>query len=605
MSEVIDTNGYIIEPWDHLAMTQSPDGSVHDQYAPPELEALARQVMTRYEMSVSDMTLITAKPDKGGAIWRIMTDQGPRSIKVLHREPNRSLFSIAAQDYLVKQGARVPSLIETRSGEQYVNAGGKSWIVTEWIEPLEPVSKVDIAGVQELCRGLGEFHRLSRGYEPPFGAIKASRLYRWPKHYEKIMAKLQWFEDIAETYAEYPASNRLLSMLPQVKAEAQDYYMMFRDSAYERMTAKGEPHWGLAHQDYGWSNGQMGPGGIWIIDLDGVAYDLPIRDLRKLITSTMVDNGGWDLEWIRAMIAAYNEGNPIDRETFELLWIDMAFPNEFYKHVKEVVYEPELFIPTELEPILQVMQNVEMNKWDVLNELRKDMELYPTGDYPSVEEAAPLVMPITLPQAAAWSELPSMPVDEVPLPQPAEPEPVMLQEAVHEAPIPLVEAPPAAAPLTIPMPAPPLVAAEAALPLRPVRSRRPRRAGRRRISGRRRRGTMAASRTRRTAARTGTSGRRRTGTNTRTYRAAGTSLQGNARPQARNRMRASGRRRQRRLSATRRQARSKRQRQGVLRVPVRRRSTEMVRRTAPVASLRRQTARSRGLRVRRAASISA
>lgn len=123
MSEVIDTNGYIIEPWDHLAMTQSPDGSVHDQYAPPELEALARQVMTRYEMSVSDMTLITAKPDKGGAIWRIMTDRGPRSIKVLHREPNRSLFSIAAQDYLVKQGARVPSLIETRSGEQYVNAG--------------------------------------------------------------------------------------------------------------------------------------------------------------------------------------------------------------------------------------------------------------------------------------------------------------------------------------------------------------------------------------------------------------------------------------------------------------------------------------------------
>ena len=32
------------------------------------------------------------------------------------------------------------------------------------------------------------------------------------------------------------------------------------------MTAKGEPHWGLAHQDYGWSNGQMGPGGIWVID---------------------------------------------------------------------------------------------------------------------------------------------------------------------------------------------------------------------------------------------------------------------------------------------------------------------------------------------------
>ena len=27
--------------------------------------------------------------------------------------------------------------------------------------------------------------------------------------------------------------------------------------------------------------------GMWIIDLDGVAYDLPIRDLRKLISGTM------------------------------------------------------------------------------------------------------------------------------------------------------------------------------------------------------------------------------------------------------------------------------------------------------------------------------
>jgi len=415
VNEGNQANSYIIEPWDHLMETQTSDGSVHDQYVPPELEDLARQVMGHYDMSVSSMLLITAKPDKGGAIWRIDTNKGPRSIKVLHRTPNRSLFSIGAQDYLVQQGARVPALIPTVEGELYVNAGGKSWIVTDWIEPLTPVSKIDMTGVQDLCRGLGEFHRITRGYTPPFGSVKASRLYRWPQHYEKIMMKLSWFEDIANIYSEFPAASTLLSMLPQIKAEAADYYMMFRDSAYERMIAMGEPHWGLAHQDYGWSNGQMGPDGIWIIDLDGVAYDIPIRDLRKLITSTMVDNGGWDINWVRGMIEAYNEGNPIDRETFELLWIDMAFPNEFYKHVKEVVYEPELFMPTELEPILQLIQNVEMKKWDVLNELKLDMERYPAGDYPVAEEAAPLIMPISLPGAAAnVGDVPLLPVEALP-----------------------------------------------------------------------------------------------------------------------------------------------------------------------------------------------
>ena len=83
---------------------------------------------------------------------------------------------------------------------------------------------------------------------------------------------------------------------------------------------------GLPIEHYGWSNGQMGPGGIWVIDLDGVSYDLPIRDLRKLITSTMDDMGVWDLTWIRGMIEAYHRANPLDQETFEILWIDMAFP---------------------------------------------------------------------------------------------------------------------------------------------------------------------------------------------------------------------------------------------------------------------------------------
>jgi len=405
LSEEITTS-YIIEPWDHLMMTQSADGSVHDQYVPPELEDLARQVMERYDMSVSSMMLITAKPDKGGAIWRIETNHGPRSIKVLHRTPNRSLFSIGAQDYLVQQGARVPALISTRAGNLYVVAGGKAWIVTEWVEPLTPVSKIDLSGVQELCRGLGEFHRLSRGYVPPFGAVKASRLYRWPKFYEKIIMKLQWFEEIANIYSEFPASSTLLSMLTQVKTEAADYYQMFRDSAYERMVGMGETYWGLAHQDYGWSNGQKGPGGVWIIDLDGVAYDIPIRDLRKLITSTMVDMGGWDLTWVRGMIEAYNEGNPIDRETYELLWIDMAFPNEFYKHVKEIVYQPEIFIPTELEPILNLISTVEATKWPVLEQLRQDMMSYPSGEYSEVQQVTfvpQLMLPEMLP-AASWSE---------------------------------------------------------------------------------------------------------------------------------------------------------------------------------------------------------
>lgn len=387
---------YQIVPWiDDLL---SP-GIVANMYVPPELEQLAREVLTHYDFQVNDMLLITSKPDKGGAIWKIGTSKGNLSIKCLHRRPRRSLFSVGAQEYMSGLGYRVPSFIPTKEGHVYVEAGGKLWIVTDWIEPLVPVSKVDLEGASQLCYGLGEFHKNSKGYVPPRGSEKSSRIYGWGKYYEKLIAKIGWFQDIANAYSESAASASLLAVIDEFKRQANDIYQRFQNSPYLRMVAKGEPHWGLAHQDFGWSNGQMGPGGIWVIDLDGVSYDLPIRDLRKLITSTMDDMGNWDLNWIRGMIGAYHKANPLDQETFEILWIDMAFPNEFYKHVKEIVFNPVLFLETDLAGILQRILTTETSKWQALAELEKDKANYVAGDYtteaviPSITERPAMVLP--------------------------------------------------------------------------------------------------------------------------------------------------------------------------------------------------------------------
>jgi CotS family spore coat protein len=387
---------YQIVPWiDDLL---SP-GIVANMYVPPELEQLARVVLGHYDFQVNDMLLITSKPDKGGAIWKIGTSKGNLSIKCLHRRPRRSLFSVGAQQYISGLGHRVPSFIPTKDGHMYVEAGGKLWIVTDWIEPLVPVSKVDLEGASQLCFGLGEFHKNSKGYVPPVGSEKSSRIYGWAKYYEKLMAKIGWFQDIASAYSDSPASASLLAVIEEFKRQANEMYQRFQNSPYRKMLTKGEPHWGLAHQDFGWSNGQMGPGGIWVIDLDGVSYDLPIRDLRKLITSTMDDMGNWDLTWIRGMIAAYHQANPLDQETFEILWIDMAFPNEFYKHVKEIVFNPVLFLETDLAAILQRVLSTETSKWQALAELEKDKANYAPGDYatdgviPSITERTAVVLP--------------------------------------------------------------------------------------------------------------------------------------------------------------------------------------------------------------------
>jgi CotS family spore coat protein len=434
---VMVVENYQIVPWINDVLDP---GIVANMYVPPGLEMLAREVMGYYDFQVNDMLLITSKPDKGGAIWKIGTSKGNLSIKCLHRRPRRSLFSVGAQAYISGLGHRVPSFIPTKEGHYYVEAGGKLWIVTDWIEPLVPVSKVDLNGASQLCFGLGEFHKNSKGYVPPSGSEKSSRIYGWGKYYEKIIAKIGWFQDIALAYSESVASANLLAVIEEFKRQANDMYLRFQNSPYNAMLAKGEPHWGLAHQDFGWSNGQMGPGGIWVIDLDGVSYDLPIRDLRKLITSTMDDMGVWDLTWIRGMIEAYHRANPLDQETFEILWIDMAFPNEFYKHVKEIVFNPQVFLDTELASILQRVMTTEASKWQALTELEKDKANYPAGDYsseyvkPSIQRPSVVLpgdlltpiyteMPVTplVPAAPIEPVVPTTPSVEEIIPIPLEP----------------------------------------------------------------------------------------------------------------------------------------------------------------------------------------
>ncbi|HZG59145.1 MAG TPA: CotS family spore coat protein, partial [Anoxybacillus sp.] len=125
----------VIEPW-------VVDELTHEFFVPDYINQIAEEVLQSYDLSVKSIQIITTKPDKGGAIWKLETNLGPKSLKLLHRRPTRSLFSLGAQEYLVDvQQARVPPIVKTKDGINYVEAGGKLWFVAEWIEPLTPVTK--------------------------------------------------------------------------------------------------------------------------------------------------------------------------------------------------------------------------------------------------------------------------------------------------------------------------------------------------------------------------------------------------------------------------------------------------------------------------------
>lgn len=338
------------------------------RYVPPEIEKMAGQVLKEYGLKAKNMVVMATKPMKGGAIWQVKTDKGLFSLKLLQRRPSRSLFSIGAQEYLVEQKAKVPPLVRTKDDQLYVEMGNKLWVVAKWIKSLTPAEK-SLKGAKMLCTGLGEFHRLSRGYTPPAGAEFSSRLNRWPDYYEKIITKFGWFRNLAVAYDDTPAASTLLSALDFFAEQARAALTRLRQSSYDDLVARGESYWGLAHQDYGWGNGQVGPGGIWIIDLDGVAYDLPIRDLRKLIENVMKDTEKWDEKWVKEMIKAYHQANPIEKGLYEILLIDLSMPNQFYQFIKPIVYDPTAYLHKGVKETLNRMIKAEKSKQTVIENL--------------------------------------------------------------------------------------------------------------------------------------------------------------------------------------------------------------------------------------------
>ncbi|MCP3029434.1 CotS family spore coat protein [Halobacillus sp. A5] len=355
----------IIQPWLHENLTG-------ELYVPTYVEEMADIVLLEYDLSVKDRTLIATKDEQGGAIWKINTDKGPFSLKLLHRRPTKSKFSLGAQEYLVEvRKARVPAIFKTKQGENYVERGGKLWFVAEWNETLYQLPE-DLEGTKKLCYALGEFHQLTKGYVPPGDAEFVSRLHRWPRAYERIEKKIGWFRDIATAYKEYPASGIILDSVDVFQEQARQARIRLENSSYADILAKGTEEAGLVHQDYGWSNAQMGDDGVWVIDLDGVSFDITIRDLRKLIAGCMNTMGRWDVDFAREMIKAYDEANPISDEVYELLMIDLSLPSLFYKNVKDIVYSPTTFMTVELEQEIQKYIEMDQQKWPVLEQLALD-----------------------------------------------------------------------------------------------------------------------------------------------------------------------------------------------------------------------------------------
>lgn len=314
--------------------------------SPDSLQQLAIDVLGGYAINPGRITVIQSGGIK--AVWKVEAPEGLLCLKRLKQARDKAEFSVNAQIHIKNAGGRVPAILPDRQGQVLTEHDGQLFVLYEWLEGKD----LDFMNPQDLpdsVRGLAEFHLASKGYLPPEGARTSSKLGKWPEQYLSMRNRMAAWKEIAAQNAGIQSHAAYSKHVDSMLSLADMALGLLAESGYSELTALDSPSIVLCHQDYGRGNSLLTASGAAVLDLDGVTYDLPSRDLRKIIGKLSERMGRWDADLIRNVLGLYEQVNKLTPDELDVLYVDLLFPHWFFGLVKNQYQNAKLLKAAEIE----------------------------------------------------------------------------------------------------------------------------------------------------------------------------------------------------------------------------------------------------------------
>ncbi|NLU50267.1 MAG: CotS family spore coat protein [Syntrophomonadaceae bacterium] len=325
------------------------------------LKDLAREVMAQYDFVPREIEVVQGSAPK--AVWKICNGQDSRCLKRLR--PKKKLeFTTGAQYYLSTKGAKVPALYKTLDDSLVAIHDGEVFALYAWIEG-RTYGMNNENGLRFGMQGLAEFHRDSTGYEPVAGVVVSSKLGRWPEQYQTIYERLLAWENQARSNSSYASLSRFSREVGGFITLVEESLIQLEKSGYHDWVKESQSSRSLCHQDYGEGNFVVTDGGVYVLDLDDVTFDLPARDLRKIVNKVMSARGAWNREILDWILDYYQQFNPLTPEQRRVLFIDLLFPHVFHDTFKNAFRKGQ---PAKLSKLSAVVK-LEQSKLKIIRQL--------------------------------------------------------------------------------------------------------------------------------------------------------------------------------------------------------------------------------------------
>jgi spore coat protein I len=274
----------------------------------------------------------------------------------LKQSIDKALFSVNAQLYIKKSGGNVPEVILDRNGLPIVPYNEQLFVLYEWIDGND-LNFDNPSDLRHAVQGLARFHIASRGYAPDENCRVSTKLGKWPEQYSSMQKKLSDWKEAAgrennqQNYSTYFRNADSMVNICKMAFNA------LEKSNYRILTTEGSNSIVLCHQDYGKGNAVATAKGVYVIDLDGVTFDLPSRDLRKIIGKQAENKGQWQTGTIGEIVSWYAEVNPLNQDERETLYIDLLYPHWFFGLVKNLFQNEKPLKMSEIERIARLEES--------------------------------------------------------------------------------------------------------------------------------------------------------------------------------------------------------------------------------------------------------
>jgi spore coat protein I len=322
------------------------------QYDPREnLQELATNVLKHYDIIPENITVVQSGSIK--TVWKVKTSRGLYCLKRLKQTYDKAMFSVNAQIYIRQYGGHVPAIIPDKNNQPIIQANRQLYVLYEWLYGTD-LNFLNAADLPPSITGLAKFHLASKGYNPVEECRVSTKSGKWPDQYSSMRNKFAAWKETAKAAPSSPDHTAYLKVAEPMIELADQAFSFLAQSEYTTFAADGSDHLVLCHQDYGKGNALLTDQGVAVIDLDGVTFDLPGRDLRKIIGKLAESKGQWEPSTIGKVLELYTQVNPLNEAEKKVLYIDLLFPHWFYGLLKNLYQNNKPLKAAEIEKIARL-----------------------------------------------------------------------------------------------------------------------------------------------------------------------------------------------------------------------------------------------------------